>query len=63
MTGTDTRTAERIREEIQAERARLADAVRAFQANAKQTGRVAGSVLAAAATARFVLRLLARRRK
>jgi hypothetical protein len=62
MTGTGTRSAEELRAEIRAERARLADAVRAFQANAKRTARVAGSALAAAAAARLLLRLLARRR-
>ena len=63
MTGADSRTREQIRAEIDAERIRLGEAVGAFQANAKQTGRVAGSVLAAAAVARVVLRLLARRRR
>ena len=62
MTGAGTRTADEIREEIRAERARLADSVAAFQANGKRTARVAGSALAAATAARLLLRLLARRR-
>jgi hypothetical protein len=62
MTGTGTRSPEQLREEIRAERARLADAVGAFRANAKRTARVAGSALAAAGAARLLFRLVARRR-
>jgi len=63
MTDTDSRTADQIRAEIRSERARLDEAVGAFQANARQTGLVAGSLLAAAAGARLLLRLAARRRR
>jgi hypothetical protein len=63
MTDAGSRTADQIRAEIQAERARLGEAVGAFQANARQTGRVAGAVLAAATVARLLLRLAARRRR
>jgi len=62
MTNDDRRTSEQIRSEILAERAQLDAKLAALGAEAKRSGRIAGSVLAALGGVLFFVRLRARRR-
>jgi uncharacterized protein DUF3618 len=62
MTNADRRTPEQIRAEIAAERGRLNSELAALGTEAKRTGRLAGSGLAALGTLLVALRLLTRRR-
>jgi hypothetical protein len=62
MTTGDPRTTEQIRTEIVAERAKLDASLAALGAEAKRSGRVAGSVLTAAGSALLLVKLWGRRR-
>jgi Protein of unknown function (DUF3618) len=62
MAPDDPRTTEQIRAEILAERARLDERLAALGAEAKRSGRLAGSVLAAIGSVLLFVRLRARRR-
>jgi Protein of unknown function (DUF3618) len=62
MTGSEPRTTEQIRKEIVEERAQLDEKLAALGAEAKRSGRIAGSALAALGSAALVIKLLARRR-
>jgi hypothetical protein len=63
MTPGNQRTAEQIREEIRLERARLDAALATLGADAKRSGKVAGSLLAALGSVLVISRLSARLRK
>jgi hypothetical protein len=62
MTNDDRRTAEQIRTEILAERAQLDAKLATLGAEAKRSGRMAGSVLAALGSVLLFVRLRAHRR-
>ncbi len=62
MKNDDRRTAEQIRTEILAERAQLDAKLAALGAEAKRSGRIAGSALAALGSVLLFVRLRARRR-
>jgi hypothetical protein len=62
MTNDDRRTTEQIRTEILAERAQLDAKLAALGAEAKRSGRIAGSALAALGSVLLFVRLRARRR-
>ena len=62
MSNDDRRTPEQIRAEILAERAQLDAKLAALGAEAKRSGRIAGSALATLGSALLVARLWARRR-
>jgi Flp pilus assembly protein TadB len=62
MTTDDRRTTEQIRTEILAERTQLDAKLAALGAEAKRSGRIAGSVLAALGSVLLLARLRARRR-
>ena len=62
MTNDDRRTTEQIRAEILAERAQLDAKLAELGAEAKRSGRMAGSVLAALGSVLLFARLRARRR-
>lgn len=59
----ETRTADQIRTEIQDERAQLDASVGELKASARQTGRLAGSVLAGLSGLLVVVKLVARLRR
>jgi Protein of unknown function (DUF3618) len=63
MTSTDRRTPEQIRAEIAAARRELNGELAELGTEAKRTGRLAGSGLAALGTLLVGVRLLARRRR
>ena len=62
MTNGDRRTSDQIRAEILAERAQLDAKLAALGAEAKRSGQIAGSVLAALGSVLFFVRRRARRR-
>jgi Protein of unknown function (DUF3618) len=62
MTSSDRRTRDQIRADIAAERRQLNADLAALGAEAKRTGRLAGSGVAALGTLLVGLRLLTRRR-
>jgi hypothetical protein len=62
MTGSEPRTSEQIRAEIQAERAQLDAQLAALGAEAKRSGRIAGSLLAALSGVLLLARLRSRHR-
>jgi Protein of unknown function (DUF3618) len=62
MTNGERRTPEQIRAEIRAERAQLDAELSAFGDEAKRSGRIAGSALAALGSLLVLVRLRARRR-
>ena len=62
MTNDDRRTTDQIRAEILAERAQLDAKLAELGAEAKRSGRMAGSVLAALGSVLLFARLRARRR-
>jgi hypothetical protein len=62
MTNADRRTPDQIRGEIAAERRQLNDELAEFGAEAKRTGRLAGSGLAALGALLVGVRLLTHRR-
>jgi len=62
MTRPERRTPEHIRAEIAATRSQLDAELAAFGTEAKRTGRLAGSAVAAVGGLAFVLRLVGRRR-
>ncbi len=62
MTNHDRRTTEQIRTEILAERAQLDAKLAALGAEAKRSGRITGSALAALGSVFLLVRLRARRR-
>ena len=62
MRNDDRRTTEQIRTEILAERAQLDAKLAALGAEAKRSGRIAGSALAALGSVLLFVRLRARRR-
>jgi hypothetical protein len=63
MAPDDGRSPEQIREEIQAERAKLDTALGAFGAGAKRSGKLAGSAIGALGTLLIVARRLRRRKR
>ena len=62
MTDGDRRTSEEIRTEIAAERAQLDEKLAELSAEAKKSGRIAGSALAALGSVLLVAKLRGRRR-
>lgn len=62
MTSRERRTTEQIRTEIVAERAQLDAELTALGADAKRSGRIAGSALAALGSVLLFVRLRARHR-
>ena len=63
MTGPERRTPEQIRAEIRAAREELEADLAALGADAKRSGRIAGSVFAAVGSALLFARRRARRRR
>ncbi len=63
MTSPDRRTPERIRAEIAAERSQLDAELAALGTEARRSGRIAGSALAALGALLVLVRLGARRRR
>lgn len=63
MASTDRRTPEQIRSDIAAERRQLNDDLAELRTEAKRTGRLAGSGLAALGALLVGVRLLTRRRR
>ncbi|HWB21392.1 MAG TPA: hypothetical protein VG652_00735 [Gaiellaceae bacterium] len=62
MTSPERRTPEQIRAEIESERTALSSELSTLRAEARQTGRLAGSGVAALGSLLVLVRLLARRR-
>ena len=63
MTGPERRTPEQIREEIRAARSALDADLAALGADAKRSGRIAGSAFAAVGSMLLLARRRARRRR